>query len=232
MQTVSRRAKIELLKAETNCGTVKINGQQTQDTRNCKFANRFAEKVTASIDSIIKTEDEKLEKGIPSSGADSGIAFFDFVAGMTANAANRPALAASQWLYVSFLELAMFLVSLGALINVPIALIPGRLNIAVGTAIAFLTIGIAQVMYVITIGTVALLLSNDQSVLFSDMRFPMALGVFAPLTSFSVVVAGGMAAAHAFTGASFTAANVVVSAGSSIIGNAGVAVSRGSYGRR
>jgi hypothetical protein len=230
MKKVAFVAKEELDNAEQNCGI--FGNKSTGDAVDCKFINRFGQKVTASIDSIIKTEDEKLKTGSPPNLDSTGVAFFDFVAGMTANAANRPALAASQWLYISFLELAMFLVGIGALINVPVALIPGRLNIAVGTLIAFLTLGLANVMYVVTIGIVALLLSNDQSILFSDMRFPMALGVFAPIVSFLVVIAGGIAAANAFTGASFTATNVVFSAGSSIIGNAGAAISRGSYGRR
>lgn len=234
MKSVASVAQEELDKAEQDCG---LFGNQvgTPAGEGCKLINRFTQKVVSSIDSVIKTEDEKLKTGTPSAIASldsSTIGFLDFVAGMTANAASRPLLSASQWLYISFLELAMFLVGIGALINIPIALIPGRLNIAVGTLIAFLTLGLAQLMYIVTISVVALLLSHDQSVLFSDMRFPLALGVFAPIVSFLTVAVGGLAAANAFTGASFTAANTVVSAGASIIGNAGIAISRGSYGRR
>jgi hypothetical protein len=235
MTKVAQVAKEELDKAGQNCVVFGQQvGSKTGDGKACQFINRFGQKVTASIDSIIKTEEEKLKNGGPgSSTLDlAGIGFLDFIGGMTANAAFRPALAGTQWLYVSFLELAMFLTSLGALIIIPVALIPGRANIAIGTLMTFLTIGLAQLMYVITISTVALLLSNDQSTLFSDMRFPMALGIFAPVLSFAVVAVGGKAAAHAFMGASFTTANIFMSAGGSILGNAGVAISRSSYGRR
>ncbi len=116
----------------------------------------------------------------------------------------------TQWMWISFLEMAMWLLGLFAPIFVVLALIPGKQNMFYFWLIEFLTIGLAKLAYVALIGVVAVQLSQEGIVFLSqDDRFLMALGVFAPGVSFAVVTAGGIAAAASFRSQSVGAANAV-----------------------
>ncbi|MDJ0647138.1 MAG: hypothetical protein QNJ60_00390 [Xenococcaceae cyanobacterium MO_188.B19] len=105
----------------------------------------------------------------------------------------------TQWMWMSFLEMSMWLLGLFAPIFVVLALIPGKQNMFYFWLIEFLTIGLAKLAYVALVGVVAVQLSQVGTVIMAqDDRFLMALGAFAPGVSFAVVTAGGIAAASSF----------------------------------
>ena len=114
----------------------------------------------------------------------------------------------TQWMWISFLEMSMWLLGLFAPIFVVLALIPGKQNMFYFWLIEFLTIGLAKLAYVALIGVVAVQLSDVGTVIMAqDDRFLMALGAFAPGVSLAVVTAGGIAAASSFRGQSVGAIN-------------------------
>jgi hypothetical protein len=234
MKTLQAVAQEELAKANSACtegfAPGGFGGQSTPDT--CSMLQRFASKTTNTIAAVLKTESDKLNSGQDVNYLFGQTAFLDFVAGIGASAAFRPILNASQWLFISFLELALFLTALSSLIMVPTALIPGRMNISIAWFIVFLTVGLAKLMYVVVMGSVALQMSQDQTLLFSDMRFPMALAIAAPLVSLAAITVGGFAAASSFTGATLS----VVSGAAVFISSAGgaisTALSRNSHSKR
>ena len=105
----------------------------------------------------------------------------------------------TQWMWMSFLEMSMWLLGLFAPMFVVLALIPGKQNMFYFWLIEFLTIGLAKLAYVALIGVVAVQLSQAGTVMLpQDDRFLLALGAFAPGVSLAVVTAGGIAAASSF----------------------------------
>jgi hypothetical protein len=234
MKTLQAVAQEELTKADSACTNGFAPGgfgsQSSPDA--CSMLKRFSAKTTETISSVLKTEVDKLSSGQDVNYLFSQTAFLDFIAGIGASAAYRPLLNATQSLFISFLELALFLTAISSLIMVPTALIPGRSNISISWFIVFLTVGLAKLMYVIVLGSVALQMSQDQTLLFSDMRFPIALGVAAPLVSLAVVTAGGFAAASSFTGSTLSFVSGATVFLSSAGGSISSALSRYSHSRR
>lgn len=103
----------------------------------------------------------------------------------------------TQWMWVSTLEMALFLLALFAPIFIALSIIPGKQNMFNVWLIEYLTIGLAKMAYVVVIGIVAVQLASSDTG-FLDDTFFMTLGIFAPAVSFAVVVTGGLAAASSF----------------------------------
>ncbi len=118
-----------------------------------------------------------------------------------------------QWIWISFLETAMWLNGLFAPLFIALSLIPGKQKMFSFWLIQFLTIGIAKFAYVVLIGVVAVQISTSSTVILtSDQRFFMALGAFAPGVSFALALSGGIAAVSSFKNQSVGAASVASSA--------------------
>ena len=135
---------------------------------------------------------------------------------------SKPFLYFTQWMWVSTLELAMFLLALFAPMFIALSVIPGRQNMFNFWLIEYLTIGLAKMAYTIVIGIVAVQLASSDSG-FIDNTFFMSLGIFAPAVSFAVVASGGLAAASSFRSQSTGA--VALAAGTLSTGAATIAYS-------
>ncbi len=133
-----------------------------------------------------------------------------------------------QWLWMSFLEMSMWLLGLFAPLFVALALIPGKQNMFVFWLIEFLSIGLAKLAYIALIGIVAVQISTETStvILSQDQRFFMALGVFAPGVSFAVVTSGAIAAATSFRNQSIGAISTGVGIASGSIATVIYSISR------
>ena len=103
----------------------------------------------------------------------------------------------TQWMWISFLELAMFLSGLFAPMFFAISIIPGKDKMAVLFIHEFLTIGLAKMAYVVIIGIVAIQQSAPDADLINNTFF-MSLGIFAPAVSMIVVTAGSLMAAGSY----------------------------------
>ena len=103
----------------------------------------------------------------------------------------------TQWMWISFLELAMFLNGLFAPMFFAVTIIPGKDKMAMLFIHEFLTIGLAKMAYVVVIGIVAVYNSSPDANLL-DNTFFMSLGIFAPAVSFAVVTVGGLGAASSY----------------------------------
>lgn len=198
----------------------------------CGFFVKFIDRLIGSINKVSKTEAEKLTKGGSSNPFAPVLGFYDFIGGATGSVAYGPILNFTQWLWTNFLEMAMWLDALFAPLFIAVSIVPGRQNMFVAWLISFLTIGLAKLAYVIVIGVVAVQLSDQTSLLGSDMRFPMALGLFAPGVSFAVVTGGGIAAAMSFRSQSITTVGAVANVMSGAFASLGYSLSRLSDKRR
>lgn len=199
----------------------------------CGFFLRFIDKTIASTERVLATERKKYyeDGGIPNPLA-LPMGLRDFIIGAGASVAYGPILNFTQWLWTNFLEMAMWLDALFAPLFIAVSIIPGRQNMFVAWLISFLTIGLAKLAYVIVIGIVAVQLSDQTTLFASDLRFPMALGLFAPGVSFAVVTGGGIAAAMSFRSQSVAVVGAAVSAVSGVFATLGYSMSRYSDKRR
>lgn len=198
----------------------------------CGFFNKFMDKTAASAKRVLDTEGQKFTKGsIPNPFAIT-TGLFDFYSGVGASVAYGPILSFTQWLWTSLLEMSMWLDALFAPLFIAVSIIPGRQNMFVAWLISFLTIGLAKLAYVIVIGIVAVQLSDQATLFGSDLRFPMALGLFGPGVSFAVVTGGGIAAAMSFRSQSVGAAGAVAGVVTSAVATIGYSLSRNSDKRR
>lgn len=126
---------------------------------------------------------------------------------------SKPLLYFSQWMWTSFLELALYLLALFAPMFIAISIIPGKQNMFNFWLIEFMTIALAKLAYIVVISVVAAQLSSPSNIeLVLDNIFFMSLGIFAPGVSFAVVTAGAIAAAGSFKSQSVGTAAVVGSA--------------------
>ncbi|MEL6987511.1 MAG: hypothetical protein AAGK97_06735, partial [Bacteroidota bacterium] len=103
----------------------------------------------------------------------------------------------TQWMWVSTLEMAMYLNGLFAPMFFAISIIPGKERMINFFIIEFLTIGLAKLAYMVVIGIVAIQISMTGTGIADDTFF-WTLGVFAPAVSFAFVTAGGLAAASSY----------------------------------
>jgi len=194
----------------------------------CKFFRRFIDQTIATTRRVLENEGDKL------TGKKSGIfnpfgpsmGLRDYLIGVGASIAYGPVLYFTQWLWMSFLEMAMWLSALFAPLFIAAAIVPGRQNLTVTWFVGFLTIGLAKLAYIVVMGIVAAQLSDRNTILASDMRFPMALGLFAPGVSFAVVTAGGLAAASSFRNQSITVVGAATSVVAGALSTMGYSLSR------
>ncbi len=128
----------------------------------------------------------------------------------------------TQWMWISTLEMAMFLLALFAPIFIALSVVPGKQNMFNVWLIEFLTVGLAKMAYTVVIGIVAVQLASSDTG-FLDDTFFMTLGIFAPAVSFAVVVSGGIAAASSFK--SQSAGVAAIAAGTLSSGAATIAYS-------
>lgn len=243
--TVQQEQAYEYLTCIQSLGNLAQKRKQEALTKNCtgipgirgvcgiflKFINQEIE----AAKQIYQTEVDKLTKpfpqNIPNPFAPT-LGMRDFMLGTAASMGYGPILSFTQWLWTNFLEMAMWLSGLFAPLFIAASLIPGRQNLFVTWLIGFLTIGLAKLAYVIVIGIVAAQLSDQEAVFLSDMRFPMALGLFAPGVSFAVVTLGGIAAAMSFRSQSFAVAGAAASSVSGAFASIAYSFSRYSDRRR
>lgn len=192
----------------------------------CAFFTRFLDRTINSIVQSLQTEVERFTSGeIPDPLFVQNF-LSDFLVGLGISAALGPLLNKVQWIYINLLEMALWLSGLSAPLFAALALVPGQLNMAISWLITFMSIGLMQIMYVLIVGVVAVLLSQNPTFLASDLRFPLALAVFAPIISSVLVTAGGLAAARAFARSNAAVISGVASIVSAGFGAIGYAVSR------
>ena len=154
-----------------------------------------------------------------------------FVANLTNP--SKPLLYFSQWMWISILELAMFLNGLFAPIFIAISTIPGKQNMFAFWLIENLTIALGKLAYIVIIAVVAVQLTDPTNFnLALDNTFFMTLGIFAPAVSFAVVTAGGIAAATSFSGQSVGAAAIAGSAMSGVAATVTYSLARSFDKRR
>lgn len=170
--------------------------------------------------------------GPPVTGAMPSFFLTDLLVGSAASAAWVPILNNIQWVYVSILELALFLSGLSAPIFAAMALIPGQLNTFIGWLIGFLTIGMMKIFYIMIIGAMAIVMSQQDTFLLSDLRFPMTIGIAAPLLATTMALGGAWAASKSFAGAITSSAGAAAGMASSGLGAMGFALARAVDKRR
>ena len=139
----------------------------------------------------------------------------------------------TQWMWISALEMALFLLGLFAPMFIAVSIIPNRQNMFAVWLIETLTIGIAKLAYITVVGIVAVQKvspENFQGVL--DNTFFMTLGVFAPAVSFAVVTVGGIAAVTSYRNQSVGAMAAAGSAFSGAFATIGYSLSRSFDKRR
>lgn len=240
--TIQQEQAYDYLECIQKLGTLAEQQKQEALTRTCSsiprvrgtcgFFLKFIDKTIASVERMLQTEREKFTKGdIPNLSAPA-LGLSDFMIGSGASVAYGPILSFTQWLWTSFLEMAMWLSALFAPLFIAVAIIPGRQNMFAAWLIGFLTIGLAKLAYVIVIGIVAVQLSDQTTLFASDLRFPMALGLFAPGVSFAVVTGGGIAAAMSFRSQSVAVVGAAASAVTGAFATLSYSLSRYSDKRR
>ena len=157
------------------------------------FAGDVSLRTGEQVDTILENQgqiDESLE--------DDYRTMVDFVKNLEKNGWMY-IFSVTQWMYVSFLEMSLWLNGLLAPMFVALSLIPGKQKMFYYWLIEYLTIGIAKFAYVALVGVVAVQISTSSIVILTqDQRFFMALGAFAPGVSFAFAAAGGIAAAMSF----------------------------------
>lgn len=160
--------------------------------------------------------------------------------------------AITQWIWITFLEGAMWLSGLFAPLFIASALIPSKEKMFEIWLIDILTIGLARLAYVALIGVVAVQISTadpalkgetgetpaysasnkEVFLLSNDDRFLMAMGVFAPAVSLTVVGAGALAAASSYRSQSVSAVAAVSGIATGSIASVAYTLSRHADKRR
>jgi hypothetical protein len=198
----------------------------------CQYFRRVSSKYDAEIKKIEQQEQQWRSQGFtvsPQSGWEElGIGLRT----LFTEATYTPTLNATQWMWINLLEMAMWLSALFAPMFIAASIIPGRQNMFFAWLITFLTIGLAKLAYTIVIGVVAVQLSKQVDPAFSDTRFPMVLGLFAPGVSLAVVAGGGLAAAMSFRSQSVAVVGAVAGAVSGSIASLGYSITRYADKRR
>lgn len=198
----------------------------------CAFLLKYTRKTVASIAEINKTEFQKRTSGNIGEMLSPSYGLADLVGGAIGTAGYSTVLNFTQWMWTSFLELAMWLSALFAPVFIAASIIPGRQNLFTTWLIVFLTIGMAKLAYVFVLGVVAAQLSSQTTILASDLRFPMALGLFAPGVSLAVVTSGGLAAASSFRSQSTAVVGAAAGVVTSAVATVGYSMSRYADRRR
>jgi hypothetical protein len=233
MKKLSETAMSQLRRSEAqNCGGTYFGPNEISLATTCRSFKRFSNATEESLKAVVTTEQSKIDNGKDYNKFALSTGFVDYLAGVSTASTYRPALDASQWLFISMMELGLWIDALIAPIAIALSLIPGRLNMTVAWLISFLTIGLAQIVYTVIIGSVALQLSQDKTLLFTDMRLPMALGLFGPAVALAVIGGGGFAATKAFTSSSVGLVTTAASIGAGAFGGVTAAIARTAHIRR
>ncbi|HEY9824232.1 MAG TPA: hypothetical protein V6D19_02205 [Stenomitos sp.] len=198
----------------------------------CTFFGRYINKVINSIQKIQENESNKLLFGLVPSVLKGQMNLNDIVSGIVATLIFNQILSFTQWLWVNTLELALWLSAISAPIFIALSLVPGRLNLTVSWLFSYLSIALAQTGYIAIVGAVAVMLTSSATYLTSDLRFPMALGLFAPGVSLALFTGGMWAAARSFTGQSTAVVGAVTSVASTTLLGFSTALSRLADKRR
>jgi hypothetical protein len=213
----------------TNCSVVPGSPNK------CNFFQRYMDASQAVLDKYRTETRKRLTEGTYDPVADVKnfrTALSEAGAAGLASAVNPPILNATQWLWINFLEMGMWLSALFAPMFIAVSIIPGRQNMFVTWLIGFLTIGLAKLAYTVIIGVVAAQLSDGSVLLTADKRFAMTLGAFAPGVSLAIVTGGGLAAAMSYRNQSVAVVGAATGAISSAISTIGYSVSRYADKRR
>ncbi|GFE72156.1 hypothetical protein [Chroococcus sp. FPU101] len=200
--------------------------------KTCASFSRFMDKIIDSAQKIREYEGKKRTNNLAAVALISGLGWADLFTGMTMASTFGPILSFTQWLWTSFLEMALWLSGLFAPLFIAVSIIPGKQNLFVAWLIGFVTIGMAKLAYVMVIGIVAIQLTSQTTLLSSDLRFPMALGLFAPGVSLAVVTAGGLAAAQSFQSQSIAVVSTAVSVAGSAFSTVASSAARMADKRR
>ena len=194
-------------------------------------AARFLERAGETVSQVFEKAREERNYGVLNFDT-LRLGLLDFAVGLGASTGYEKALNFSQWLWISFLEMAKWLLGLFASLYVAMSVIPGRQNMILVWFIEFLTIGIAQLAYVLVIGVVAVQLSSQTTYLASDLRFAMALGLFAPGVSLAIVLSGSLAAVNSFRSQSIAVAGAASGFATSFVTTVGYSLTRVADKRR
>ena len=218
-----------------------INTWCGQNNRTCAALTRYLNNIGNSITKAHQKEVDRRVKPNNIFGVfDSAIGtlspfeqgnIFEIIGGSVASAGYQKVLNFVQWMWMGFLELALWLNALFAPMFIAASIIPGQQNLFVTWIITYLTTGLGKVAYVIVIGIVAVQLSQT-SLLAEDLRFPLALGLFAPGVSLAVVMGGGFAAASSFRSQSVGLATTAATVAAGVVSNIGFSMIRYSDKRR
>lgn len=125
----------------------------------------------------------------------------------------KPILYAVQFGYTNTLVGGMFLCGMSAPISLAASLIPFSPRTIWVWLIAFFSFGMAIFYYSVLIGTVATLMVTAEAETFSDLQYPLFLGLFAPAISSTLALGGAWAAAKAAQ----SNGQAIVSAGFSMV---------------
>lgn len=208
----------------------------------CVALIKYADKVR---NSIVKAYEKETVRRVSSAGGRAGAiintvnplswfdggSLFEIIGNSIVSAGYQQILNFIQWMWIGFLELALWLNGLFAPIFIAASIIPGQQNLFITWLISFLTIGLSKVAYLIVIGIVAVQLSQT-TLLSEDLRFPLALGLFAPGISLAIVAGGGLAAASSFKSQSVGLATTTASVMTGAISNIAFSLIRFSDKRR
>lgn len=211
--TIQQQQAYEYLECLEKLEDLAIAKQTEANLKPFASFRRFADTMTNTVGQVYQNEVAQRTSGVPN--LTRGIA--DVLAGAVGSVAYGPVLSFTQWLWMSFLEMAMWLLGLFAPLFIATSIIPGRQNMFFFWLIEYFTIGLAKIAYIAVIAIVAAQLSTQNTLLASDMRFPMALGLFAPGVSLAVVTAGGIAAASSFRSQSIATAGAAASVVTSFV---------------
>jgi hypothetical protein len=122
----------------------------------------------------------------------------DWISGAAVNGFLKYLMSSFQWIYMNFLEAALYFAGLGAPILLVMALVPGYIHIAAGWLFVFFAVGINKIVYLFIVGVFSILLSQTSTPNGSDLTFYVVLGLGAPFIASTLVWGGGFAAAKAF----------------------------------
>ncbi len=165
----------------------------------CLAFTRFMDSFMESMDDTLAAEWDKILHGNFAIADDTILSLRDFTLGTLASLGVKYFLNALQWVFTNLFEMAFWLSAITAPIMLALSLAPaanrGMLPI-VDWVITFFSIGLMQIYYVALIGIMAVLMAKVDTAFLSDLRFPLMLGVFAPLIAFALARGGALAAAR------------------------------------
>ncbi|WP_156114256.1 hypothetical protein [Myxosarcina sp. GI1] len=182
-------------------------------------------------DETLATADPPPEFNVDDDLQDLAVDSEEFIASIT-NPSKRM-LYFTQWMWISMLEMSLYLLALFAPMFLAVATIPNRQHLFGVWLTETLTIGLAKLAYIVVIGVVAVQKVSPENLSgVLDNTFFMTLGIFAPAVSFAVVASGGIAAATSYRNQSVGAIAIAGSAFSGAFATIGYTMARNFDKRR